>query len=87
VLAPMTLYCIKKNQSFLAYRDQFNDCQNWQISDLDLAIASPWYWTADKNVAKIFITQTEAEVFLNTHYEESFSQAEINLSSYEYDEL
>ncbi|GAA5184669.1 hypothetical protein GCM10023345_15890 [Acinetobacter kookii] len=83
----MTLYCIKKNQHFLAYRDQFDDCHNWQMSDLDLALASPWYWTTDKNVAKIFITQTEAEVFLNTYYGESFIQAEINLYRYEYDEL
>lgn len=55
------------------------------MSDLHLALASPWYWTTDKNVAKIFITQTEAEVFLTTHYGESFILEEINLYRYEYD--
>ncbi|WP_143222983.1 hypothetical protein [Acinetobacter sp. ANC 4169] len=81
----MTLYCIKKNQSFLAYRDQFDDCHNWQMSDLDLAFASPWYWSIDINMAKIFITQTEAETFLSTHYGELFIHAEIDLYKYEYD--
>jgi len=81
----MTLYCIKKNQSFLAYRDQFDDCHNWQISDLDLALASPWYWSTDKNMAKIFINQNEAEDFLRTYYGEQLKQTEINLYIYEHD--
>ncbi|CAB1221409.1 hypothetical protein [Acinetobacter bouvetii] len=79
----MALYCIKKHENFLAYRDQFDDAHAWQISELHLVLSSQWFWTPDKAMAKIFITLREAEVFLIRSDHDFFIDAIIDLYKYD----
>jgi hypothetical protein len=55
---------LKKNGRYLAYKEQINEDDYWDVSAITAQHLVNWYWTDDADKAKVFSNEREADVFL-----------------------
>ena len=60
----MLIYCIKKNNLYLAYKLTSEESDYEVVPEFNMQISGQYYWTKDEDLAKHFIDQHSALSFL-----------------------
>ena len=60
----MLIYCIKKNDQYLAYKLTSEESDYEVVPEINMQISGQYFWTADEEFAKQFLDQHSALSFL-----------------------
>lgn len=74
----MLIYCIKKNDLYLAYKLTSEESDYEVVPEFNIQISGQYYWTKDKDLAKHFIDQHSALSFLAKRRGEFWVGAEVD---------
>lgn len=59
----MLIYCIKKNDQYLAYKLTSEESDYEVVPEFDMQISGQYFWTADEDLVKQFLDQHSALSF------------------------
>ena len=60
----MLIYCIKKNDQYLAYKLTSEESDYEVVPEINMQISGQYFWTTDEEFAKQFLDQHSALSFL-----------------------
>ena len=74
----MLIYCIKKNDLYLAYKLTSEESDYEVVPEFNMQISGQYFWTEDEDLAKQFLDQHSALSFLSKRRGEFWVGAEVD---------